>query len=196
MSQKYGLIPDKLLNEHRMLSLSYKGGKLCYKNDIVLNRLKAHLGVFSVAPTDGVVSPDYTVLIPNTNKILPDFAETVLKSIRCRRELRIRVRGITEGFWRLYTDDFYTINLPVPSIEEQKNIMQYITKCKQAIKGDISNLQKEIELLGELKSSIISNVVTGKIDVRNIPIPEYERIDDSDADASDDAEREAEERGE
>ncbi|WP_204652535.1 restriction endonuclease subunit S, partial [Gemmiger formicilis] len=35
-------------------------------------------------------------------------------------------RGIIEGFWRLYTDDFYTIYLPVPPIEEQKEIMQYI----------------------------------------------------------------------
>ena len=87
-----------MLDEHRMLSASYKGGKICYKDDLVLNRLKAHLGVFALAPQFGVISPDYTVLVPNTEKILPIFAETVLKSRRCRRELQIRVRGIIEAF--------------------------------------------------------------------------------------------------
>ena len=120
MSQKYGLVPDSQLDERRMLSESYAGGKLCYQDDLVLNRLKAHLGVFALAPQFGVISPDYTVLIPNTERIIPSFGEMVLKSALCRRELRVRVRGIIEGFWRLYTDDFYTIYLPVPPIEEQK----------------------------------------------------------------------------
>lgn len=109
MSQKYGLVPDDQLDERRMLSESYKGGKICYKNDLVLNRLKAHLGVFALAPQKGVVSPDYTVLKSNSDKILPEYAEMVLKSKKCRHELQIRVRGIIEGFWRLYTDDFYTM---------------------------------------------------------------------------------------
>ena len=65
MSQKYGLVPDSQLDERRMLSESYAGGKLCYKDDLVLNRLKAHLGVFALSPQSGVISPDYTVLIPN-----------------------------------------------------------------------------------------------------------------------------------
>ena len=71
MSQKFGLIPDDQLNERRMLSESYQGGKLCYRDDIVLNRLKAHLGVFALSQQLGVISPDYTVLMPNKNKILP-----------------------------------------------------------------------------------------------------------------------------
>lgn len=58
MSQKYGLVPDSQLDERRMLSESYAGGKLCYKDDLVLNRLKAHLGVFALSPQSGVISPD------------------------------------------------------------------------------------------------------------------------------------------
>ena len=84
------------------------------------------MGVFALAPQLGVISPDYTVLVPNVSKILPAYAEMALKSIRCRGELRIRVRGIVEGFWRLYTDDFNTIVLPVPPLEEQAIIMQHI----------------------------------------------------------------------
>lgn len=190
MSQKYGLIPDDQLGERRMLSESYAGAKICYKNDLVLNRLKAHLGVFALAPQLGVISPDYTVLMPNINHILPEFAEMVLKSQRCRRELRIRVRGVTEGFWRLYTDDFNTITIPVPPLEEQKKIMEAVSSYMDKMKQYESCLTKEIEVLHEFKTRLISDVVTGKIDVRGIEIPEYEYTAEE---ADNDSEAEAEE---
>lgn len=199
MSQKYGLVPDSQLDERRMLSESYVGGKLCYKDDLVLNRLKAHLGVFALAPQSGVISPDYTVLMPNTEIILPSFAETVLKSVRCRGELRIRVCGIIEGFWRLYTADFNTIVLPVPPLDEQVGIMKYIVEFRGKAKKYENMLTQEISGLQELKTRLISDVVTGKIDVRDIEVPDFEYVqetgDSSDGDNKDmgDASEEGEE---
>ena len=178
MSQKYGLVPDSQLDERRMLSESYAGGKLCYQDDLVLNRLKAHLGVFALAPQFGVISPDYTVLIPNTERIIPSFGEMVLKSALCRRELRVRVRGIIEGFWRLYTEDFYTIYLPVPPIEEQKEIMQYIDAQAKKASAVENALNREIELLHELRTRLISDVATGQIDVRSIDVPDFELVEE------------------
>ena len=188
MSQKYGLVPDSQLDERRMLSESYAGGKLCYKDDLVLNRLKAHLGVFALSPQSGVISSDYTVLIPNTERVLPTFAETVLKSDRCRGELRIRVRGIIEGFWRLYTDDFNTIVLPVPPIEEQAEIMEYIIEFRDKTKKYEDSLAQEISTLQEFKTRLISDVVTGKIDVRDIKVPAFEYVEET-ADSFDEDDR-------
>lgn len=173
MSQKYGLIPDSQLDERRLLSESYKGGKLCYENDLVLNRLKAHLGVFSLSPQYGVISPDYTVLKPKSERILPSFAEIVLKSNKCRGELRTRVRGVVEGFWRLYTNDFNSIELPIPPIDEQKEIIANINFFKVNTKRCEDILIKEITLLNELKERVIADTVTGKIDVRDTIIPEH-----------------------
>ena len=196
MSQKYGLVPDSQLDERRMLSESYVGGKLCDKDDLVLNRLKAHLGVFALAPQSGVISPDYTVLRPNTERLLPSFAETVLKSDCCRGELRIRVRGIIEGFWRLYTDDFNTIVLPVPPLDEQAEIMEYIVEFRDKAKKYEDTLTQEISSLQELKARLISDTVTGKIDVRGIQIPEYEFAEEeADNDANDNEETEEQEDG-
>ena len=196
MSQKYGLVPDSQLDERRMLSESYMGGKLCDKDDLVLNRLKAHLGVFALAPQSGVISPDYTVLRPNTERILPSFAETVLKSDCCRGELRIRVRGIIEGFWRLYTNDFNTIVLPVPPLDEQAEIMEYIVEFRDKAKKYEDTLTQEISSLQELKARLISDTVTGKIDVRGIQIPEYEFAEEeADNDANDNEETEEQEDG-
>ena len=126
MSQKHGLIDNKKLGENRMVSESYAGGKLCYKGDIVLNRLKAHLGVFALSSQNGVISPDYTVLKPMTTRISPHYAEYYLKSDVCRYELRTRVRGVVEGFWRLYTEDFNSIPILLPPRDEQDQIVRFL----------------------------------------------------------------------
>ncbi len=174
MSQKYGLVPDSKLDERRMLSESYVGGKVCYKNDLVLNRLKAHLGVFALSPQKGVISPDYTVLIPNAERILPTYGEAVLKNDLCRRELRIRVRGIIEGFWRLYTDDFNTIVIPLPPLKEQEQIMKHLSALNNKFTALKQRLEQEINILHELRTRLISDVVTGQIDVRGIKVPDDE----------------------
>lgn len=179
MSQKYGLVSDELLDERRMLSESYEGGKICHENDVVLNRLKAHLGVFALARQKGVISPDYTVLQPITTKILPRYAEYYLKSDVCRYELLIRVRGVVEGFWRLYTEDFNTITIPTPALDEQREILCLLDDESKRIEKLVSTLNNEIDLLHEYRTRLISDVVTGKLDVRDAVIPNYETVEET-----------------
>jgi len=185
MSQKYGLVNDDQLDERRMLSESYAGGKICYENDIVLNRLKAHLGVFALAPQKGVISPDYTVLQPLTEKILPKYAEFYLKSDICRHELHVRVRGVVEGFWRLYTDDFNTISMPLPPIVEQMKTVQLLERKRNQTSQLVQILNNEIALLHEYRTRLISDVVTGKMNVQGMAIPIYDiaNEDSSESDA-------------
>ena len=97
MSQKLGLVPSHLVENRTLVSESYAGGKLCDVGDLVLNRLKAHLGVFACAHHEGIVSPDYTVLRLKKTGIMEYFEQT-LRSSGYRTELRIRAKGIVEGF--------------------------------------------------------------------------------------------------
>ena len=159
MSQKYGLVPDNILAEKRLVSESYSSGKLCNKNDLVLNRLKAHLGVFALSKQSGVISPDYTVLVPNTKYIIPKYAEYILKSQPCRSELRVRVRGIVEGFWRLYTDDLNMIVLPIPDLTEQDQIVRYLDWKVLQVNRLINAKKKQIGLLQEQKRAIINDAL-------------------------------------
>lgn len=178
MSQKKGLVTDDEEIERRLLSESYAGAKICEKDDLVLNRLKAHLGVFALAPIKGVVSSDYTVLRIKKEKVIPQYLEYLLKSNACRRELVTRVRGIVEGFWRLYTEDLGAIPISVPSIYEQKKLLEEITETESKINTLIQSIQKEISLVEELKVKLISDVVTGQVDVRDEIIPVYEMDSD------------------
>lgn len=165
MSQRLGLVPSNWVENRTLVSESYAGGKLCSVGDLVLNRLKAHLGVFSVARHAGVISPDYTVFRPIESRGA-EYYERVLRSPACRRELRVRAKGIVEGFWRLYTDDFYDIRLPVPPPEERNLIVEKIGSEVRSNDEAISKAQREIDLLREYRTRLIADVVTGKLDVR------------------------------
>lgn len=50
------------------------------------------------------------------------------------------------------------------------------------------NLEKEIVVLQDLRTRLISDVVTGQIDVRGIEIPEFEYTADADASEDESAE--------
>lgn len=185
MSQKKGLVTDDADIERRLLSESYAGAKICQKDDLVLNRLKAHLGVFALAPQLGGVSPDYTVLRLDLEKVRPKYAEYLLKSNACRGELKVRVRGIVEGFWRLYTDDLGSIPVCIPSLDEQDEILKIVSEIESRYKAAIPNLQKEISLLREYRTRLISDVVTGQIDVRDEVIPDYTPEEDCEVESKD-----------
>ena len=164
MSQRLGLVPSHMV-KRTLISESYAGGKLCRQNDLVLNRLKAHLGVFALAKQPGVISPDYSVF-RKRRPLAMTYFERVLRSPECRIDLRIRAKGIVEGFWRLYTDDFYDIRLPVPPVEEQEKIVDAIEEVTADIKITIDHASREIKLLREYRTRLIADVVTGKLDVR------------------------------
>jgi type I restriction enzyme S subunit len=171
MSQRYGLIRSSEIKERRLMSESYVGGKLCEKDDLVLNRLKAHLGVFALAPESGVLSPDYTVLRCR-RELSPTFYEYFYRTPLCRVELRKRAKGIVEGFWRLYTDDFYNIPAPVPPVSEQRKIVEALDKDLKQIKLAVEQAFNEIDLIREYRTRLIADVVTGKVDVRHLVPPQ------------------------
>lgn len=163
MSQKLGLVPSSMVEQQTLVSESYAGAKLCEADDLVLNRLKAHLGVFARAKQAGVISPDYTVLRSRRSLEVRYFEET-LRSPGCRSELRIRAKGIVEGFWRLYTDDFYDICLPVPQPDEQAAIVRFLDHVDQQTRRYIGAKQKMIRLLEEQQQAIVRRAVTRGLD--------------------------------
>lgn len=164
MSQRLGLVPAGQITRS-LVSESYVGGKLVDCDDLVLNRLKAHLGVFAYAKQSGLVSPDYTVLRPQ-NDVDVRYFEAVLKSPACRGELFTRAKGIVEGFWRLYTDDFYNIRVPHPPLDEQRQIVRFLNWHSGQVARLIRAKKKLIALLNEQKQAIILKAVTSGLDAQ------------------------------
>jgi type I restriction enzyme S subunit len=122
----------------------------------------------------------------------------MLRSPACRRELRIRAKGIVEGFWRLYTDDFYDIRLPVPPLSERHAILEHIRSATSEIDRVAQGAEREIALLREYRTRLVADVVTGKLDVREMAtkLPDHPEelaaFEDAETTESDDTADEAE----
>lgn len=59
-------------------------------------------------------------------------------------------------------DKYQLMYLPVPSINEQQEIVEYVGKKSKAFDASISKAQHQVDLLQEYKQSLITEVVTGK----------------------------------
>ena len=164
MSQKYGLIPTKEMESIPNMASTFVGSKLTYKDDIVFNKLKAHLGVFSVSKYDGLVSPDYAVYT-STGKADLKYLEYLFKTPQCISEFRKRSTGVGEGLTRLYTGELFSIYIPFPEKKEQENIANILVSTCTAIDSAIEQKQNLIEKLTEYKKSLIYECVTGKKEI-------------------------------
>ena len=141
--------------------------------------LKAHLGVFALAKQAGVISPDYSVF-RERGSVKMEYFFRVLRLPALRTELRIRAKGIVEGFWRLYTDDFFDIRLPVPPYFEQQAIVEFVDRATTDVDAAIVRARQQIELVQEYHTRLIADVVTGKLDVREAAEQLPDEDDDQD----------------
>lgn len=71
----------------------------------------------------------------------------------------------------LRTDIFKNIRLPVPPVESQKIIVKRITSLIANLDHQKEHIVSVIERLQEYRSALITNAVTGKIDVRSFSAP-------------------------
>lgn len=65
-------------------------------------------------------------------------------------------------------DDVKKLVAPIPPIDEQCAICGYIEEQKAAIDNLVESVQSAVQKLLEYRSALISNAVTGKIDVRSL----------------------------
>lgn len=187
-TQNMGVVPKNVYGQRTVeATKDLELLKLVRKGDFVIS-LRSFQGGIELAHYQGIISPAYTVMIPKG--ITTEYFKHLAKSKVFIELLKQCVTGIREGQNIDYTK-LKGIRIPVPPIEEQIKIAAYLDSIDARIDARI----KEISLLKKYKASISSDIVTGKIDVRGIDIPEYEFVDeDTDADNEDDGEEEIEEQ--
>ena len=81
---------------------------------------------------------------------------------------KVMAKGVTR--FGLSTDAFTKLKILLPPLSEQHRIVEYIETETTRIDQEISILEREIELLAEYRQALISEAVTGKIDVREVEV--------------------------
>jgi type I restriction enzyme S subunit len=132
--------------------------KLVQPEDFVIS-LRSFEGGFEFSEVRGLVSPVYTVLRPKF-KIDSIYYKYLFKTPNFIIELNRYIKGIRDGK-NINFSDIKDVPIPIP--EEYDRIVHHI---HQKIYDSFSSFNKKIDLLKEYRQSLISEVVTGKIDVR------------------------------
>ena len=136
------------------------------KDDILFNKLRPYLAKVIKTQCDGGCVGELLVLRPN-QFLTPTFlyyrmiSEAIITIVDNSTYGTKMPRASWEKFISL-------IGVGFPSIDEQNKITDYIENKISDITLLLFKSQQEIELLKEYKTALISEVVTGKVDVREV----------------------------
>lgn len=184
-SQNMGVVPknvygNRTVEAQKDLHLL----KLVKKGDFVIS-LRAFQGGIEYAYYQGIISQAYTIMV-NKGNINSFYFKYLAKSSIFIDLLRLCVTGIREG-QNIDYNRLKNFKLPIPPRAEQDQIVRFLDWKVSAINRLIpvgaittgnaiakskSFLARKIILLQELKTCLIVDVVTGKIDIRDVKIPD------------------------
>lgn len=137
--------------------------KLVKKGDFAINSRSDRRGSCGVSDYDGSVSLINTVMKPR-NEMNPDYYNWLFHTTQFADEFFKWGHGIVADLWTTNWQDMKHIDIPVPTLQEQKLIADYLNKLIPEINSLYSDIEKQIETLEEYKKSIITEAVTKGLD--------------------------------
>ena len=157
-TQSQGVIPQSMYaNRVVVVNKGFEGLKLVKEGDFVIS-LRSFEGGVEYAYYQGIISAAYTILQPN-NSSFSNYWKILFKSHPFIQLLQTCVTGIREG-QNINYSMLCRAFLPLPPLAEQKQIVRYLEDKTSKIDAYVSEKEKEILLLQELKQKTIADAVT------------------------------------
>lgn len=138
--------------------------------DVLFGKLRPYLAKVTRAQVAGVCVGEFLVLRPSRIELSDEFLEYKLRS----RDVIDIINSSTFGAKMPRADWTFIGNLKIayPPVDEQHQILEYVKEKSAEIDNAIIRAEREIELIREYRTRLISDVVTGQVDVRGLDVPE------------------------
>lgn len=167
-SQSRGIVPrdDFMALEGRRVMAVLTGDDILKQvepNDFVIS-MRSFQGGLEWSHVSGAVSSAYVVMTPRV-EVVPEYFAHLLKSRAYISALRATSDLVRDGQALRYAN-FGKVPLPLPPREDQVRLARQISKSVAEIDSAVLAVNEEIALLKEYRTRLISDVVTGKIDIR------------------------------
>lgn len=179
LSLSYGKIINKdIKTTDGLLPSSFEGYQIVHDGNIILRLTDLqndHKSLRTGLVTQtGIITSAYTCLNVRHN-ILPEYLQLQLHVADLCKVFYGMGGGVRQsiGF-----KEIRKLVIAIPPVEEQQHILDRVHSIEKPINCAIQNSRDIIAELENLKMRLISDTVTGKIDVRGIEIPEYEFVDE------------------
>lgn len=137
--------------------------KLVLKGDFAINSRSDRRGSCGVSKYDGSVSLINTVLTPRNN-MNPTYYDWLFHTVQFADEYYKNGHGIVDDLWTTRWNEMKRIVIPVPSIDAQEAISEYLDKKIAHIDSIIAEAKASIEEYKAWKASIIYEAVTKGLD--------------------------------
>lgn len=132
------------------------------KGDIVYGKLRPYLCKAWLASFDcNAVGDFYVFRCNNDNIITKEFLHLIFLSHDFTGICNASTYGAKMP--RVSSNFIMSLQIPIPPLDEQQAIVDYIENRLTKIDSYIADLQSEIDYLKEFKQRLISDVVTGQI---------------------------------
>jgi type I restriction enzyme S subunit len=141
--------------------------------DVLLNITGASIGRASIVPSpfpQANVNQHVCILRPIRSLVTPQYLHLLL----CSRQAKDQISSLENGTSRegLNFPQVGGLLFAFPPVSEQIKIVAAMSTKVDAIDLQFEKITSVIDRLVEYRSAVITNAVTGKIDVRNTPIDE------------------------
>ncbi len=133
------------------------------KGDLVIHAMDGHAGAIGVSDSDGKSSPVYSVCRPISEENVYYYAY-LLRYIALSGFVESLARGVRERSTEFRFNEFKELELPIPTVSEQTQIVGFLDRKTGRIDELIRIKERQIELLQEQRTALINQVVTKGLD--------------------------------
>jgi type I restriction enzyme S subunit len=160
------------------------------KGDLLIHGMDTWHGAIAISQYDGMCTPVVHVCTSNQSVRFICYYLRMMAFTKVFKAISNGVRQNTSDFrsW----DKAGSLWIALPSVEEQEEIADILDNEVEKTKAEIVALKRQIELAKEYRTRLISDVVTGQMDVRGIEIPDYSPEEDTEETDEDNEETEVE----
>lgn len=142
-------------------------GTRVFNNDVLLNITGASIGRCCKYDLEQSANVNQHVCIIRTikEKLSPEYIKLLINSKLGQTQISIyQTGGNREGLNFEQLKNFY---IPLPPLDEQQQIAEYLDEKTAKIDALIDELTHQIDELALYRKAVISEAVTGKVDVRD-----------------------------
>jgi type I restriction enzyme S subunit len=124
-------------------------------------------GMSALLNIDACINQNLAAVVPKRD-VVGRFLHQVMMSLY--QHIRNHGRGGNQE--ALNSEIVSSLKVPLPPHKEQDEILAFVDKERRITDAAIQRAHREIDLIREYRTRLISDVVTGKLDVRGVELPE------------------------
>ncbi|MCZ9293647.1 restriction endonuclease subunit S [Corynebacterium meitnerae] len=150
--------------------------KKVYAGDIIVNSMNFWIGSYGISPFDGVVSTVYHIISPDESKLNTRYLNYWFGVQEFRNQAQNMGNGILPHRRSISEDRFGAIRIPLPELETQRRIADYLDKEISEMDAVIEEFDGLVENLKNRKTQFPSSLIPGIQDAIDLSLGGSSRV--------------------